>query len=40
MGYVRRKDGVDRAFVLGGEYALKVGNQMIPASVHLKALVN
>ncbi|MDB4609608.1 FAD-dependent oxidoreductase [Verrucomicrobia bacterium] len=40
MGYVRRKDGVDRAFVQGGDYALKVGNQMIPASVHLKALVN
>ena len=37
MGYVRNREGVDRAFVLDGDYALKVGNQMIPAKVHLKA---
>jgi sarcosine dehydrogenase len=37
MGYVRNQEGVDRAFVLDGDYALKVGNQMVPAKVHLKA---
>ncbi|MBT5926247.1 MAG: GcvT family protein [Verrucomicrobia bacterium] len=40
MGYVRNKDGVDRKFVMEGEYALKVGDEMIPAKVHLKAPVS
>ncbi len=37
MGYVRHKDGVDRGFVRDGSYAIKVGNQMAEAKVHLKA---
>ncbi|MDG1890143.1 MAG: FAD-dependent oxidoreductase [Verrucomicrobiota bacterium] len=37
MGYVRCRDGLDRAYLLEGEYSLKIGAQMIPAQIHLKA---
>jgi len=39
MGYVRHPDGVDRAFVREGEYAIKIGSKVVPAQVHLKAPV-
>lgn len=38
MGFVRRAEGVDAAFVLGGSYELEVASERVPARVHLEAL--
>ena len=37
-GYVRRAEGVDRAFVLAGDYELEVAGERVPAAVHLDPL--
>ncbi|WP_235008501.1 glycine cleavage T C-terminal barrel domain-containing protein [Candidatus Halocynthiibacter alkanivorans] len=39
-GYVRRSDGVDRAYVTSGEYELEVANTRVPCAVHMAPLVD
>ena len=38
MGYVRNNSGVDKDFVLSGEYELEVATARVPCSVHLAPL--
>jgi sarcosine dehydrogenase len=38
MGYVRRTEGLDRDYVLSGQYELEVASERVPASVHLDPL--
>ena len=38
MGYVRNPNGVDRDYVLNGNYELEVANERVPCDVHLKSL--
>jgi 4-methylaminobutanoate oxidase (formaldehyde-forming) len=38
MGYVRHQDGVDRDFVLGGNYELEVATVRVPCAVTLEPL--
>ncbi len=37
-GYVRNADGVDRDFVMDGDYQLEVAGDMIPCAIHLRPL--
>ncbi len=37
-GYVRNSQGVDAAYVTGGDYELEVATERVPAQVHLKPL--
>jgi 4-methylaminobutanoate oxidase (formaldehyde-forming) len=37
-GYVRHADGVDRRFVMDGEYELEVATERVPCTVHLSPL--
>ncbi|MEZ5445912.1 MAG: FAD-dependent oxidoreductase [Gammaproteobacteria bacterium] len=37
-GYVRNPDGVDRAYLEGGDYELEVATARVPARVHLRPL--
>ncbi len=37
-GYVRHRDGVDRCFVMDGEYELEVATERVPCTVHMSPL--
>ena len=37
-GYVRRAEGLDRDFVMSGDYELEVATKRIPCMVHMKPL--
>jgi len=39
-GYVNNPDGVDNAFLVSGNYELEVATRRVPASLHLRALVD
>ena len=39
-GYVRHADGVDAAFVMGGEYTLEVATKRIACTVHMQPLID
>jgi len=38
LGYVRNPDGVDRDWLLAGDYQLEVGGDLVPCSVQLRPL--
>ena len=38
LGYVRHRDGVDRAYLDAGEFTIDVGGELIPATASLTAL--
>ena len=38
FGYVRRSEGVDRDFIMSGNYELEVATKHIPCNVHMKPL--
>ncbi len=40
LGYVRRPEGLDEAFVRAGAYELEVAGQRVPAKVHLEPLLD
>ena len=37
-GYVRSAEGVDEAYLAGGDYELVVANERAPANLHLRPL--
>jgi 4-methylaminobutanoate oxidase (formaldehyde-forming) len=37
MGYVRNTDGVDRDFLVSGDYELDVASERVPAKLSLQA---
>lgn len=38
MGYVRREQGIDRDYLLAGEYSLEVATERVPCKIHLAPL--
>ena len=39
FGYVRNKDGVDRAFLETGRYDLEIAGELTPCTIHLQPLL-